>query len=165
MRRLNKIILVLFIPLLSFTVHKYYISITKIDYIKEEKAVQVTMRFFIDDIERTLQNRYDIVLQLATDDENEKTDFYLKKYISQKFKIKINDESQDFYFLGKEYTNEHILLYLEINNVDNINKFEVQNSMLIEEFSEQENYIKIDINKVKKTFILKKGNYKEMLKF
>ncbi len=165
MRRLNKIILVLFIPLLSFTVHKYYISITKIDYIKEEKAVQVTMRFFIDDIERTLQNRYDIVLQLATDDENEKTDFYLKKYMSQKFKIKINNELRDFNFLGKEYTNEHILLYLEINNVENINQLEVQNNMLIEEFSEQENYIKIDINKVKKTFILKKGNYKEMLKF
>jgi len=165
MKRLNKIILVLFLSLMSFTVHKFYISITQIDYIKEEKALQITMRFFIDDVERTLQNRYDIELSLATDEENEKTDYYLQKYLHQKFEITISGETQKLNFLGKEYTNDHILIYLEITDVENIDQMEIQNSMLIEEFSEQENYIKININSIKNTFILKKGNDKEMLKF
>ena len=165
MKRLNKIILVLFLSLMSFTVHKFYISITQIDYIKEEKALQITMRFFIDDVERTLQNRYDIELSLATDEENGKTDYYLQKYLHQKFEITISGETQKLNFLGKEYTNDHILIYLEITDVENIDQMEIQNSMLIEEFSEQENYIKININSIKNTFILKKGNDKEMLKF
>ena len=37
--------------------------------------------------------------------------------------------------------------------------------MLMETFDEQENYIKLNINNIEKTFILIKANDKEMLKF
>ena len=74
MRFSKKFIVLLFIPLLAFTLHKYYISLTKIDYIENKKTVQITMRFFIDDIENTLQNRYNTTLDLATQEENKKSD-------------------------------------------------------------------------------------------
>ncbi len=155
----------MFIPLLAFTSHKYYISLTKIDFVKEEKTVQVTMRFFIDDIERTLESRYQIKLELATEEENKKADIFLKKYISQKFKVKINNEFKDFKYLGKEYDNDVVFIYLEISNIAYITNIEIQNSMLFEEFPEQENFIKTNINNIKKTLILRKENDKEMLIF
>lgn len=162
---LKKTIILLIIPLLAFTAHKYYISLTKIDYIKDKKEVQITMRFFIDDIENTLQNRFNITLELATKQENKKANFYLEKYITQKFKVNINDEDKVYRYLGKEYDNDVVFFYLEIPDIENINKIIVQNSMLFEEFEEQENYVKLNINDIKKTFILIKANDKEMLKF
>lgn len=123
------------------------------------------MRFFIDDIEKTLQDRYNTKLELATKDENKKADFFIEKYISQKFKVIINDEEKTFKYLGKEYDNDVVFFYLEISDVEKIEKIEVQNSMLMETFDEQENYIKLNINNVEKTFILIKANDKEMLKF
>ncbi|MCF6296944.1 MAG: hypothetical protein L3J08_03015 [Flavobacteriaceae bacterium] len=165
MKTLNKIILILLIPLLAFTTHKYYISLTKIDFIKEKKVVQITMRFFIDDIQSTLENRYEIKLELGTKEENKEADLFLKKYINQKFKITINNKTTYFSYLGKEYENDVVFIYLEINNIENINQIEIQNKMLFEEFPEQGNFIKTNINNSKKTSLLFKGNDKEMLKF
>jgi len=165
MRFLKKTIILLIIPLFAFSAHKYYISLTKIDYIKDKKEVQITMRFFIDDIENTLQNRFNITLELATKQENKKANFYLETYITQKFKVNINDEDKVYRYLGKEYDNDVVFFYLEIPDIENINKIVVQNSMLFEEFEEQENYVKLNINNTKKTFILIKANDKEMLKF
>lgn len=161
----KKLIIILIIPLLAFTLHKYYISLTKIEYVKEEKSIQITMRFFIDDIEKTLLNRYNIPLELATDQENKKSDFYLEKYIRQKFILKINDTINQANYLGKEYDNDVVFFYLEITNIENIKTLEVQNSMLFEEFFDQENYIKLIVNDVKKIYILRNENDKKLLKF
>lgn len=161
----KKIILLLVIPLLAFSAHKYYISLTKIDFIETKKTVQITMRFFIDDIENTLQSRYNTNLELATKDENKKANFFIEKYISQRFKITINEEEKTHKYLGKEYDNDVVFFYLEINDIDKIDIIKVQNNMLMESFEEQENYIKLNINNIKKTFILIKANDKEMLKF
>jgi len=161
----KKAILLLIIPLLAFSAHKYYISLTKIDFIETKKTVQITMRFFIDDIENTLQSRYNTKLELATKDENKKANFYLEKYIGQKFKVNINGEEKTHKYLGKEYDNDVVFFYLEIPDIEMIDKIEIQNNMLMETFEEQENYIKLNINHIKKTFILIKANDKEMLKF
>ncbi len=153
------------IPLLAFTLHKYYISLTKIDFIEEKKSVQITMRFFIDDIETTLGNRYQTKLELGTENENKEADIFLEKYISQKFKIRINDELENFIYLGKEYENDVVFFYLEISNIEKITNIEIQNNMLFEDFPEQENYIKTKINGLKKILVLIKENDKEMLKY
>ena len=103
-------------------------------------------------------------MELATKSEHKKSGFYLETYIRQKFKVSIDDKNQAYTYLGKEYENDLVYIYLEIENVAQINKIEVQNSMLIEEFSEQQNFIKLNIAGVQRTFILIKANDKEMLK-
>jgi hypothetical protein len=162
----KKFFLILFIiPLFGFGLHKYYISLTKIDYIKEKEEVQITMRFFIDDVERVLNNRFKKEFELDTENELEKTDNYLSLYIRQKFTIQINDQDINYTFLGKEYDNDIMYIYLDITDIKEITSIEVINRMLFEEFPEQQNYIKLNINNTKKTFILIKDSDKEMLKF
>jgi len=164
MNQLKIIGLLLLLPLITFSAHKYYISLTKIDFISEKKTVQITMRFFIDDIENTLETQFQTELLLATKKENERSDYYLEKYISKKFKININSTKKDYQYLGKEYENDVVFFYLEITDIPSINSIEVENSMLFEDYMEQENYIKISCNNIKKTFILTKNNAKEILK-
>ena len=153
------------IPLFAFGLHKYYISLTKIDFIEKEKSVQITMRFFIDDIEKTLESRYELELELATEKENEKSDMYLEKYISSKFEVIINQNITTYKYLGKEYENDIVFFYMEINDIEVINQISVQNRMLFEDFPDQQNFVKTNINNSKKTFILRKENDKEMLNF
>lgn len=159
-----KFIWLAIIPLLAFGVHEHYISLTKINYAEDKKSVQVTMRYFIDDVEKVLESRYELPMELATKDENKKSNLYLETYINQKFKISINDLEQTYVYLGKEYENDLVYFYLEIENVDDIKNIEVQNSMLVEEFEDQQNFVKLSIGNVQKTFILIKANDKEMLK-
>jgi hypothetical protein len=150
--------------MLALGVHKHYISLTKVDFIKEKEVIQVTMKFFIDDIELALENRHDQAMELTTKDENKMADKFLEGYIRQKFKVWVNEEEKAYSYLGKEYENNEVFFYLELENISDIKTIEVQNSMLFEEFEEQQNYIKLKIEDIQKTFILVKANNKEMLK-
>lgn len=160
----RKFIWLLIIPLMAFGLHEHYISLTKIDFVKEKSSVQITMRFFIDDVEKALENQFELPLELATKNENKQANQYLETYIREQFKINLNQREESYTYLGKEYEDDVVYIYLEIENVDDINTVEVQNSMLIDTFEDQQNYVKISIGKVQKTFILIKANDKEMLK-
>jgi len=164
MARLHNFYWLLFIPIMAFGLHKYYISLTKVDYITDKKSVQVTLKFFLDDIELALENRYEQPLELATKYENDQAGKLLEIYVRQKFKIWINDKEYSYNYLGREYEDNEIYFYLEIENIEAISSIAVQNSMLFEEFEDQQNYIKINVGSTQKTFILVKANDKEMLK-
>jgi len=164
MKRFSNLIWLLIIPLLAFGIHKHYISLTKVDYVKEKRTVQITMKFFLDDIELALENRMEQPMELATKDENKLADKFLETYVRQKFKIWINEKEMSYSYLGKEYENNEIFFYLELENIDEINSIAIENSMLFETFEEQQNYVKLTIESVQKTFILVKANVKEMLK-
>lgn len=157
--------IILLIPLFAFTMHKYYLSSTKIEYKKESKTIQITMRFFIDDLQETINSTYSKDVELALPNEPKEIDSLINNYISKKLEVIINTNKKAFSFLGKEYNNDEIYIYLEIENVELINSIEIKNSMLMEIFSEQQNIIKLYINDTKKTFLLTKQKDKDSLKF
>ena len=162
---LKRCLPVLILSLFAFGLHKHYISLTEIYYAKEKQSVQITMRFFIDDLEKVTEARFGTELNLATDEEAKEANAYLERYIRQKFMVSINGEEKQYNYLGKEYENDTVFFYLEIEGVESIDEIEVVNQMLFEEFEEQQNYVKLRIGETDKTFILVKANDKEMLKF
>ncbi|WP_456423871.1 DUF6702 family protein [Lutibacter sp.] len=165
MKHLKYFTLLLFIPLLAFTLHKYYISLCEIEYVKEQKSIQITLGMFIDDFEVTLNKSNDTILNLATKDEVKNIDKYYKNYLNKHFKIFVNNKLQTYNYIGKEYDSDLVRFYLEIMNIERINSIEVQNTCLFEEFEDQENIIKIKANNINKTFYLNRKNDKGLLKF
>ncbi len=163
---LSKKYLVLFIiPLVAFTMHKYYISLTKIDYKKESNSVQITLRIFIDDIQKTINSTYNKNFELGLPSESKEIDTLINNYIVPKLKVKINNVDKTYVYLGKEYEDEVIFVYLEIENIKVVNSIEIKNNILMEKFPNQKNIIKLNINGVKKTFLLTNKKYKDLLKF
>ena len=162
---LSKLLFVCLVGIsLSFSLHKHYISLTRIDYAPEDKALQITMRFFIDDLEKAVGTRYGTELKLATDEEIEQSDLLIERYIEQKFKVTVNEEPKAHAFLGKQYENDEVFFFLEIEGIEGIETIAVENGMLFEVFEEQQNYVKISVGETRKTFILVKANDKELLK-
>ena len=161
----QKYIILLIIPLFAFTLHKYYISMTKVEYKKESKTIQITMRIFIDDLQETLNKTYHKDIELALPNESKEIDSLIRNYIPNKFSIKINTYKKTATYLGKEYEDDAVYLYLEVENIENIHSIEIKNSMLTELFSTQKNIIKLIINDKKKTFILTKQKDNDLLEF
>ena len=154
------------VPLLAFTaVHKYYVSVTQIDFLPEKQAVQITSRIFIDDFEKLLRTRYDEKITLATKNESLTTDSYIEKYLNEKLKLKINNKDVTLTFLGKEYDTDVIKCYLEIENIKTIKTIEISNKVLFDIFSDQQNIIKTKINSQQKSFILIPQNSSNILTF
>ncbi len=165
MRFFKYIFLFLSLLCLSFSVHKYYVSVTEIKFAEQKRELQISMRFFIDDVEAVLNQRFDKEFYLATKKELNDADNYLKLYIDQKFQIKVNGQIISTNYLGKEYENDVVYFYLLADKISSVDVIEVTNTMLYEKFEDQENYIQLNINDQRNTFILTKRNDKEMLKY
>jgi hypothetical protein len=166
MKTIKFLLLVVVLPLMAFTgFHKYYISVTQVDYVENKESVQITSRIFIDDFEKVLRERYDDNIELAVKDEKASVNGYVEKYLKDKIKIKINGQDVNWVFIGKEYDNDIMLCYIEIQHVNKINSIEITNQVLFDLFEDQQNMIKTKIYSKQKGFLLNKGDQTAVLKF
>ncbi len=146
-------------------IHKFYVSVTNVEYAEKDGSLQITTRIFIDDLEEVLNARYEIDTQLNTEDENESSNELISKYLTSKFVIRINGEHRAFEYLGREYRDDLIVCYLELQGISltEIRSIEIQSDLLTELFEEQQNVVHLKIGPKKKSFILVRENNKGML--
>lgn len=145
--------------------HKFYVSVSEVEYVKEKNSVQIITRLFVDDLERVLRNRYNNQLTLSAKNEAPNVKGFLELYLKDKLQIKINGQESQFEFIGKEHETDIVYCYLEIKNIKEIKSFEITNKLLFDGFEDQQNIVKTSINSQSKSFILTIHNDKGMLKF
>ena len=163
----SKFFFLLFVSvgLLSYNVHKYYLSLTQIKFKEEQKSVQIIINVFMDDIELALNKDYNIDLQLTTKTELKDNNVYFEKYLKDKLQFKINGEFQVYNYLGKEYDGDLVFFYLEIENIASITTIEVANNILTFHFPTQQNLIKSKVGEKNKSVLLTKENANSVLNF
>ncbi len=164
---MNRILIgLIIIPLLALNVmHKFYVSVTEVNYVEEQQSVQIITRVFIDDMENLLKLRYDDNIVLAGNDELSRTDEYIGTYIKEKFLIKINGLGKPVSFIGKDYDGDIMRCFIEVEGVADIKSFEISNQLLFDLFDDQQNVVKTSIYSKNKSMILTKQRPSAMLKF
>ena len=122
MKSLQFIIAFLIFPILASnsTKHDYYVSVTVIEYAKEQQSLQIISQIFINDFENLLRQRYDENITLNSKDEPKSIETYMQRYLSDKLKIKVNGTLVNFKFIGKEYKDDITYCYLEVENISAI---------------------------------------------
>ncbi len=149
------------------SVHKYYVSITQIEFVKEKQSLQIISRIFVDDFEKLIRMRYDdkVTLDDSDNSDEEKIEQYVKKYLQEKIEITIDGELKTLNFIGKKYDDDIMYCYLEIENLPSIKTFQIKNKVLYDVFDDQKNIVRTKINGKNKTFILIPEKDKGMLNF
>ncbi|MEN8857457.1 MAG: DUF6702 family protein [Flavobacteriaceae bacterium] len=160
----KKLLLLLIIPLLAFSAHKYYLSLTQIEYNQNAKSLEIIINVFMDDIETALNQDYNLDLQLNTNKELKESDTYFANYLKEKLQFSINNKSLQFNYLGKEYEADLVYFYLEIKEVEYFTSLEINNKILTQHFLEQQNVVKMKVGKKKVSKVLNKKNDKALLK-
>tara|TARA_R110002020_G_scaffold36362_1_gene109132 strand:- start:588 stop:1091 length:504 start_codon:yes stop_codon:yes gene_type:complete len=153
-------------PLIVSTAwHKYYLSVSQVDYDEKSKSLQIITRIFYDDVEKALQARYDESIKVDKTYPKEKLNKYLERYLNQKFKVTINEEDKNISYLGFENEDEYVVCYIEVTDVPQINSITIENSLLMEVFSDQKNVVHLNVEGTQKSFLLISGNDKAVLNF
>lgn len=159
-------VLLLLIAFSSFSAfHKFYVSVTEIEYNKKTKSLQIISRVFTDDFENLLKKRYDKDLRLEAGNETPETSLYIRKYLEQKFQIWIDNKPVQINYLGKEYENDVILLYIEVPEVQDFKKISVKNEVLMDLFREQKNLVHVEHHGEIKSLVLLEGKEEGNLSF
>jgi hypothetical protein len=160
------LMLVILLPLFAFAgAHKFYISVTNVDYSEKDQSVQIITRVFIDDINAVLKERYSIPAKLGADSESSIDKEYLEKYIRTKFLVEVNGETVKYDFIGKKYDTDMLICYLEVPNVPlkSLKQIGIENEMLNDIYDDQQNVVHFNINGKKKSHVLVKSHTKGML--
>ena len=159
-------LLLLFIGFSSFkTDHKFYVSVTEIVYNEKSESLQIISRIFIDDLEDLLQTRYDKSIKLGKSSESAMAPDLIKKYLNKKIEVQLDGKLVEVNFLGKEYEDDMLLLYMEIPEVKSFKKISVKNALLTDMFGEQKNLVHVTYKGSTKSLILNKAKQEDLLIF
>lgn len=160
------LLFLLLLPLISFTAaHKFYVSVTEMEYNEKNNSLQIISRVFTDDMENLLKTRYSDELYLVKKGEHPDAEAFLKKYLSAKLKILVNGEAKTFNYIGKEYDNDQLVLYLEVENVEPFKNISVQNEVLTDLFPDQKNVVHVTYGGTTKSLLLSRHNESGEIKF
>ena len=150
---------------MSFTLHKFYVSTTNIEFVKEKKTIQIITKIFTEDVEQALQARYSASIHLDSKKETKEDENYLKKYVLQKLKISVNGNPVTLTYIGKEYDIDIVNMYFEVTGISELNSIEIENKILFDMFSEQQNIIHLKTSESRRSLVLDKNQPKGMLNF
>lgn len=143
--------------------HKFYLSVSQVDYNPEDKTVQITSRLFYDDLQKALQERYDKDIRVDETYPKEKLDGFIDKYIHKKLKVSINGKEATLNYLGHGDEDDYVVCYIEISNIERLNTIAVENTLLMDTFEKQKNIVHVRVGKIEKSFMLTHDNDKAVL--
>jgi len=167
MSKIKSLFLLLVVPLFlsSGYLHEYYVSVTSIEFVKEEKSVQIITQIFTDDFETLIRERFDGRVTLGVENESVLVEEYMQRYLSDKLRVTLNGMPVEFNFIGKEYKDDIAYCYLEIVNISEVKSIEVKNRVLFDVFTDQQNIVRLKINDKNKSFLLIPDNDNCLLNF
>ena len=164
---MNRIFFFSFFVCLLFvqaTIHPYYVSTLDIDYRPDREALQITMRVFTDDWQLMLNTHYDKSLRLDPDTDEEQMVIHSIDYILQYLELNLNDTYVTPSFLGREYHDDQLVLYMEVMVVAELQTLSVSNCILFTELEGQQNIVRIKTPTKRKSFLQSQGRARDVFR-
>jgi hypothetical protein len=136
--------------------HTYHTSLTRMDYNAKDKNIEISIQLFIHDVvpmlERRLKKRVDIEKTPGVDTE-------IFKYLGENFVFQNKKgEAQSLKWVGKEFENDVVYIYVEIPFAESLEGTKLQNTIFFDSFPEQTNFVIARYGEKKKDLLYKSGD-------
>ena len=146
----------LFTFLLTFLVsakpiHPYHVGSVEINYNAKTKTFEISAKFFLDDLENSLNAKYNKTLHFGEEKSKAGLDQALENYFAEYFKLKSNNRFLKINYLGFEEDKESVNVYLESEATEMPKKVETAVSLLYSFFDDQMNIVHIIVNGERKS--------------
>ena len=126
--------------------HKFYVSVSYMEYDNERKAIEVQKKIFFDDLELALKKKYQLSYFDVLSSEKDSVDKHIKNYLSDHLVFEINGEKKKINYLGHEFLNGTINCYYEILGVEDFDGLYIKDTSLFSYFDGQENLIYFEMD-------------------
>jgi len=124
--------------------HKFYVSITQIEYNQKEGSAEIIIRIFADDLEVALSRRAGRSVKIG---HTEDFDKLALAYLRDTFELRnFKRQPAKFNWVGKEVQTDMVWLYIEARMPEGLGKAQLRNRILFEMFPEQVNIVNTKYN-------------------
>lgn len=128
---------------LQSLMHPFHVSVSDIKYKEDKKAIQISTRIFLDDLELALRaytgnETLDIIKKENWEFVNENLKQYMLEHITLWDE---KDREYELNYIGAEVEEDVMWCYIEIEKVKKLERVRVKNTLLHEVWGDQENLI------------------------
>ncbi len=141
--KMSAIITQLFFTAMLSLLHPFYISMTEIEHDKANNTLEISVRIFTDDLEKTIRQTYKGKVDLLNKNDKANSEKLVQQYINKHLIIKADGKVLNLKFDGFESEEGSIWSYLECNNISFVNTLEITNTILYDYKQEQVNFIHV----------------------
>ena len=127
-------------------IHPYHVGSVEFNYNSKSKTFQITAKFFLDDLENALKEKYGKAVHFNDEKYKVQINDYLKKYCEEYLKLKADNQFLKINYVGFEEDSESVDIYLESEPLNSPKKVEAAVSFLYNYFDDQMNIIHIVID-------------------
>lgn len=158
-------LLVLCFGMMSVSMHKFYVSVTEIVLNNTKKELQITSRYFVDDLNNSLSKKHKSNFYLGSVKETEEQVGLLKKYLTENFLIKVNAKAKDLIFIATEMEDDVLICYFKVKDISKVQSLEVKNTVLFDFIQEQQHIIHTKVGTEKQSLLLTSSDSNGLLKY
>lgn len=131
--------------------HPFYVSVTEIDENIKEKILEVSCKFFTDDLEKTLRMHYPNHIDLLNPTDKAVMDALISDYVEKHLKIWVDGKLYPLEYVGYEKAEDGIECYFQVNNISVNKTVAVFNDLLFEYKPEQTNIVHVTVKGTRKS--------------
>ncbi|SRR5690606_20635998 len=145
--------------------HPLHVSVTEVNYDEKDKALEIMMRVFMDDLELALRNRFNNPTLDVLNPSGMTLDEMMTTYVAESFKITLDNKSQKVRYLGHEEDGEAFVFFIEVANVKKWKGIGITNSILMDLYDDQSNLVHVTSGGKVRSLRLTKGQPEGKLSF
>jgi hypothetical protein len=124
-------LIIMMVIAFGFSAHPFFVSVTEIQYKKEEKLLQISSKLFFDDFENAVKKDLNLVsFNIMYPKDSVLADSYIKTYFLKHFTVLENNKPVTFNYLGYEVIKEGAWVYLEAESMEEPKKLTIVNTLM-----------------------------------
>lgn len=135
-------------------IHPFFVSVIEINYNAKEATVEISVRVFTEDLEKTLQKYSTAKVDITNPADNAVIEKQISNYLSQKLKLKIDGRPVTLHYLGHEIQKESVWCYLEVTKITDVKKLEADCTLLYDFEKTQSNIFHVKSRNTDKSYKL-----------
>ena len=145
--------------------HPLHVSVTEIEWDEKEKALEIMMRVFIDDLELAFRDRFGKPSLDILNPGDKSLDKMMDTYLNERFGVLIKKKKQALNYLGHERDGEAFVFYIEIGRLKKWNRIRVANTIMMELYDDQSHLVHVTVSGKIRSMRLTKSNSSGELTF
>lgn len=134
--------------------HPFFVSVIEINHNPKEASVEISVRAFAEDIEKTIQKYTTRKIDMLSPADPVFLDSQISSYINQKLRLKVNGQPVALKYLGHELQKESVWIYLEVPKVAEISSLELDCKLLYDFAEGQTNLVNVKSKGLSKSYKL-----------
>ena len=131
--------------------HPFFVSVTEVNYNAGEKTLEISCKFFTNDLEKTLEKVAGNKVDLSDPKTKEQNEQLITSYVNKHMQIKTDGRPAALQFIGTEKESDGTWCYFQSVKQEPFKRIDMMNNLLYESFDSEINIVHVTNNNIRKS--------------